>query len=81
MLWSERQRMPMTKNPRVYENLQRTLAVLTQERDGIEHDLLDAARADPQWSTRLGNLRSISSVGPAIAVTLLADCVNSVSST
>ena len=73
MIGSERQRLQMTKNPRVRDSIQGLLGVLVHERDGIEGELLDAARSEPQWSVRLAQLQSVSGVGPITALTLLVE--------
>jgi len=73
MIGSERQRLQMTKNPRVRDSIRRLLGVLQCEGDGIERELLDAARSEPQWSVRLAQLQSVSGVGPITALTLLAE--------
>jgi transposase len=72
MLTAERQRLE-TASLAVRSRIQTHLTWLEQELAALDRDLHDAVRASPLWREQEDLLRSVPSIGPPTACTLLAD--------
>ena len=72
MRTAERQRLD-TALPTVRHHIQRHIAFLEQELDDLDRHLHDAVRASPLWREQEDLLRSVPGIGPATALTLLAE--------
>jgi len=72
MRTAERQRLD-TALPRVRPHVQAHIAWLDEELAALDHDLRDAVRASPLWREQDDVLRSVPGIGPATALTLLAE--------
>jgi transposase len=72
MLTAERQRLD-TALPAVQTHIQRHLAWLEQEVADLDHTLSQRVQASPVWRERENLLRSVPGIGPATALTLLAE--------
>jgi transposase len=72
MRTAERQRLD-TALPRVRAHIQRHITWLEQELADLDRHLRDAVRASPLWREQDDLLRSVPGIGPATALTLLAE--------
>jgi transposase len=72
MLTAERQRLDTT-SPSVRKRIQTHIAWLEQERADLDRDLHEAVQASALWREQEDLLRSVPSMGPTTAFTLLAD--------
>jgi transposase len=72
MLTAERQRLD-TASRAVRSRIQPHIAWLEQELAALDRDLHDAIHTSPLWREQEDLLRSVPSIGPTTACTLLAD--------
>lgn len=70
---AERNRRRHLTQPRLVKGVDRVLALLQAELSGIESDIDGAVRKTPAWREREDLLRSVPSIGPAVARTLIAE--------
>lgn len=72
MLTAERNRLHSCHKS-VRADLEAHIAYLSGRRDKLDQELLDSVQADPSWIEKLTLLKSVPSVGPVLATTLLAE--------
>jgi transposase len=73
MIAMEKTRLKQALDPEIVESLKSTLVMLTAERARVERQLEAGARLQPEGERRRTLLVSAPGVGPAVAITLIAD--------
>jgi transposase len=73
MIAMEKTRLKQALDPEIVESLKAALAALTAERARVDHQLEACARLQPDGERRRELLITAPGVGPAVAITLLAD--------
>jgi len=73
MIAMEKVRLGQTLDPPVADSLRRIIALLAEERAGVEAALHQALMALPGSPGRTRQLQSIPGIGPAISATLMSD--------
>jgi transposase len=73
MLTAERQRLGRTVEPRLKKSLKRLIMALQKELGEVDAEIDQAVRASPVWRRKEDLLRSVPSIGPIIARTLLTE--------
>ena len=73
MLSAERNRLHACHDSGVRADIEAHIAYLTGRRDKLDQELLETVRADPAWLSKLTLLEGVPSVGPVLALTLLAE--------
>jgi transposase len=69
----EKTRLKQALDPEIADSINATLAALAAERARVEHQLEACARLQPEGERRRQLLITAPGVGPAVAITLLAD--------
>jgi transposase len=69
----EKTRLKQALDPEIVDSIKATLAALKAERARVEHQLEACARLQPDGERRRALLVTAPGVGPAVAITLLAD--------
>jgi transposase len=69
----EKTRLKQALDPEIADSIKATLAALEAERARVEHQLEACARLQPDAERRRALLLTAPGVGPAVAITLLAD--------
>jgi transposase len=72
MLTAEKNRLH-TCHDSVRADLEAHIAYLSERKDRLDGELLASVQADPAWLAKLTLLQSVPSVGPVLALTLLAE--------
>jgi transposase len=73
MLTAERQRQMRTTARALVKSIKRLIAALERELQSVNDEIDGAVRASPLWREKEDLLRSVPSIGPATARTLIAD--------
>ena len=73
MIVAERNRRRQLTSRRLIKGAERLLAAMQKELSELEADLGDSIRGTPVWHERDELLRSVPSIGPIVARTLIAD--------
>jgi transposase len=73
MIAMEKTRLKQALDPEIVDSIKATLAALKAERARVEHQLEACARLQPDGERRRALLVTAPGVGPAVAITLLAD--------
>jgi transposase len=73
MIVAERQRERRATRPHLKKSMARLIKTLEKELSSLDTDIDDAVRGSPAWREKEDLLRTVPSVGPAIARTLIAE--------
>jgi len=73
MIVAERQRLHRTEPARVRKSIERLLKALDKELASVDHDIDASVRSSPVWREKQDLMKSVPSVGPVIARTILAE--------
>jgi transposase len=73
MLVAEKNRLHSCHDRSVRADIKAHIAYLTGRQSKLDEELLEAVQADPAWLGKLTLLKSVPSVGPVLALTLLAE--------